>query len=411
MKILWVRAGRLFPLNTGGRIRSYHIMSRIAQQHELKVFTFYREKEDKDYEQEVARHFPGAATLFLKGHRPALLGRALEYLRFLPRPTPYAVSQFFSNAARLSLAHSLQVDPPNVVVCDFPDAGVNLPQVISKPSVLFQHNVETEIWRREARVETNWIKKAVYTIEARKMACYEGDQVRRFDHVIAVSERDRVQMARIVDVSRITVIPTGVDLSQFDAAAEASQARSVVVFLGSMDWEANIDAVAFFCQEIWPRVLQQVPEAIFRIVGRNPGPRIKALAGSSIEVTGTVPNVANHLAEAAVVVVPLRIGGGTRIKIYEAMAMARPVVSTNLGAEGLDVTHGRDIFLADDPSGFAEAVTLFLRSPELRQQYGRAASNLARKYDWSVISGQFAQVLEQVASVASRKATPSYAKA
>src|SRR5205823_7796812 len=132
--------------------------------------------------------------------------------------------------------------------------------------------------------------------------------------------------------------------------------KPLVMFVGAMDWEPNVDAVEHFCREIWPSVQAGAPAARFRIVGRNPDRRVQKLESSSIEVTGRVPSVVDHLREAAVVVVPLRVGGGTRIKIYEAMATGKAVVSTTVGAEGLDVHHGQDIVLSDKPKEFAESV-------------------------------------------------------
>src|SRR5207237_2716497 len=169
--------------------------------------------------------------------------------------------------------------------------------------------------------------------------------------------------------------------------------QALVVFVGAMDWEPNIDAAEFFCSEVLPRIQAKIPEVRFRIVGRNPGRRVQRLKGKSVEVTGTVPSVLNHLQEAAVVAVPLRVAGGTRLKIYEAMAAGKAVVSTSIGAEGLDVHHGRDIILADNPGTFAQAVMMLLGDIELRRRYERAGAELAGQYDWSVIGDRFAEVL------------------
>jgi glycosyltransferase involved in cell wall biosynthesis len=169
----------------------------------------------------------------------------------------------------------------------------------------------------------------------------------------------------------------------------------IVMFLGSMDWEANIDAVEYFCHDIWPAVRAAVPSARFRIVGRNPHARVVRLAGASVEVTGTVPSVVEYLKEAAVVVVPLRVGGGTRLKIFEAMAAGRAVVSTSVGAEGLDVSSGRDLMLADEPTGFAEAVAMLLNDSERRRTLGTAAARSASRYDWPAIAVSFEQILRR----------------
>jgi glycosyltransferase involved in cell wall biosynthesis len=257
--------------------------------------------------------------------------------------------------------------------------------------------VESVLWRRQAAHEPNALKRIAFRIEAAKMARYERATVRRFPHVIAVSDRDRASMASMTDPDRLTVVPTGVDVTQFRAAAGAQPGAPTVMFLGSMDWEANIDAVEHFCRDIWPQVKAAVPAARFSIVGRSPHPRVERLQSGSIEVTGTVPSVVDYLKDTAVMVVPLRIGGGTRLKIFEAMAAGRAVVSTSVGAEGLDVTHGHDVLLADTPDEFAGAVITLLRDPARRDAVARAAAETAERHDWSVIARQFEDVLRRVA--------------
>jgi glycosyltransferase involved in cell wall biosynthesis len=268
------------------------------------------------------------------------------------------------------------------------------------PSVLFQHNVESEIWRRHAETETNPVKRLVYGVEFKRILAYEKRAVQRFHHVIAVSEHDRELMTAWVDPARVTVVPTGVDLQQFAPSGPGVSSRDgapLVMFVGAMDWEPNIDAVGYFCKQVWPSVLAQIPAARFRIVGRNPDRRVQCFASRSVEVTGRVSSVIDHLREAAVVVVPLRIGGGTRLKIYEAMAAGKAIVSTSVGAEGLDVRHGQDIILADYPKVFAEAVLMFLQDIDARRRYESAAAELAARYDWTAVGARFEEVLEKVA--------------
>src|SRR5208283_1503085 len=216
-------------------------------------------------------------------------------------------------------------------------------------------------------------------------------------------ENDRALMTQWVDGDRVTVVPTGVDLAEYRPDPAASQAKSLpasaplITFVGAMDWEPNVDGVEYFCSEIWPSIKAKIPQARFRIVGRNPDRRVQKWASDSIEVTGRVPSVVEHLHQSAVVIVPLRIGGGTRLKIYEAMAAGKAVVSTTVGAEGLDVHHGRDIILADDAQTFSQAVLMLLRDGELRNRYGKAAAETAARYDWPAIGQRFSQVLESVA--------------
>jgi glycosyltransferase involved in cell wall biosynthesis len=196
----------------------------------------------------------------------------------------------------------------------------------------------------------------------------------------------------------VTVVPTGVDTQKYTPAPPASPDPPRIVFTGSMDWEPNVDAVAYFCSEIFPQIRAEFPQAVFQIVGRNPHSSVKQLASTSVEVTGTVPSVTKYLNEASVMVVPLRIGGGTRLKIFEAMAVGKAVVSTSIGAEGLDVQSGRDLILADNAKSFGDAVCLLLRDAQCRRGYEQAAAKVAAQYDWSNIERLFSKILTHVSS-------------
>jgi len=394
LKILWVKAEKLLPLHNGGNIRSYHILRSLAAPHDLSIFSYYGGNSDAEYENELTHQFPGAVCLCTGSNR---LGRGLDYLFRFPKSAPYAVARFKSAAVHSQLKKWFQEERFHVAVCDFLDAAINLPSRLSVPTVLFQHNVESEIWRRHFLTTTNPARRLIYGVEFMKMLRYEQRTVRRFDHVIAVSEHDRTLMTPWTNASRITVVPTGVDLEQYRPNHFAcSVEKPLVLFVGAMDWEPNIDAVEYFCREVWPSVVNKVPAARFRIVGRNPVHRVQNLASGSVEVTGSVPSVVDHLREAAVVVVPLRVGGGTRLKIYEAMAAGKAVVSTTVGAEGLDVHHGQDILLADEPSTIADAVIMLLQDIDVRRRYEQAAATLAARYDWAAIGKKFFDVLESL---------------
>jgi glycosyltransferase involved in cell wall biosynthesis len=423
MRILWVKADKLLPVQNGGNIRTYHVLRYLSARHELTFFSYYGGTPDPDYERELQRQLPGAVAVCTGKRELSGAARALDYLVHLGAQPPYAVSRFADTKVQKQLQDWFREQRFDVAVCDFLDAAVNFPGRLNIPSVLFQHNVESEIWRRHAATAGNPAKKMIYRMEFRKMLRYERAVVRKFQHVISVSANDRSIMMQWVDADRVTIVPTGVDLAQYrpdparldptSAPATSDPANSgpnplaasapLITFVGAMDWEPNVDAVEYFCSEIWPAIKAEVPQARFRIVGRNPGRRVQKWASNSnsnddsIEVTGRVPSVIEHLRQSAVIIVPLRIGGGTRLKIYEAMATAKAVVSTTVGAEGLDVHHGRDIMLADDAPSFAQAVIMLLRDPELRRRYEKAAAETAARYDWPAVGERFSEVLQSVA--------------
>jgi polysaccharide biosynthesis protein PslH len=404
MRILWVKADKLLPVQNGGNIRTYHVLRHLSERHQLTFYSYYGGTPDPDYERELQRQLPGAMAVCTGKRELSGIARGFDYLAHLGAQPPYAVSRFADDRVQKQLQDWFREQRFDVAVCDFLDAAINFPPRLNIPSVLFQHNVESEIWRRHADTAGNPVKKMMYRMEFRKMLRYERAAVRKFQHVIAVSENDRALMTKWVDGDRVTVVPTGVDLAQYRPASNRLDAFApLVTFVGAMDWEPNVDGVEYFCGEVWPAIKAEVPQARFRIVGRNPDRRVQKWASNSInndnsiEVTGRVPSVVEHLYQSAVVIVPLRIGGGTRLKIYEAMATAKAVVSTTVGAEGLDVHHGRDIMLADDPCSFAQAVIMLLRDPELRRRYEKAAAETAANYDWSAIGERFSGVLQSVA--------------
>jgi len=392
MKILWVKAGKLLPVDTGGKIRSYNILRGLRTRHDVTLLSYYGGERDAGYERDIANHIPGAVTVCTGTPDSSVI----DYARRLANPAPYAVTKFTSRNVQNKVASMLEERRFDIAVCDFLAASLNFPRVIETPTVLFQHNVESSLWSRQAGHEPNLFKRAAFKLEAAKMSRYERAAVARFHHVIAVSDGDRELMSAMTDGSRISVVPTGVDLTQFRTAGGDKTTEPLVIFVGSMDWEANVDAMDYFCREIWPAVTAAVPAARLRIVGRNPHPRVRRLASNSVEVTGTVASVIEHYREAAVNIVPLRVGGGTRLKIYEAMAAGKATVSTSIGAEGLDVNDGRDIVIADSSEKFAESVISLLTDASKRERIEEAASEQAARYDWSVITERFEDVLEAV---------------
>jgi polysaccharide biosynthesis protein PslH len=394
VRLLWVKGGKLLPVDTGGKIRSYNILRQLARVHDVTLLSYYGGSRDTTYEEQIKREFPNTQTI----HTAALDGNAfaqsLDYLYRVFQPAPFAVSKYTHPAVKRQVTAWIDEKKFDVAVCDFLSATLNFPETLSTPSVLFQHNVESALWERMAMTESHPVKRIAYRLEANKMSRYEPQALRKFRHIIAVSDHDRAQMLRLSPDCNIQVVPTGVDTEKYTVAPPSKADSPRIVFTGSMDWEPNVDCVTYFCREIFPQILSQFPSATFQIVGRNPHPQVRQLASASVEVTGTVPSVAEYLRNATIVVVPLRIGGGTRLKIFEAMAMGKAVVSTSIGAEGLEVQGGRDLILADDAGTFADVITLLLTNHDLRRKYEMAAAFLAARHDWSNIARQFAEVLQ-----------------
>jgi glycosyltransferase involved in cell wall biosynthesis len=271
-------------------------------------------------------------------------------------------------------------------------------------AIFFQHNVETVIWRRHLEHASNPLRRAYFKLQADRMYHYERRVSRAAGHIVAVSQTDATEMRRLFDVTRVTEIPTGVNIQYFlppdqsGAGASACQpAAADLVFVGSMDWLPNVDGVLYFVREILPLIRRQRPATTLAIVGRTPPPKIAQLAAEDpgIQVTGTVPDIRPYLWNSAVSIVPLRIGGGTRLKIYEAMAAQIPVVSTTIGAEGLSINPPEDIRIADAPDRFAAHCLELLATPELRARQSRSAWQMVNaNFSWEHVARCFEKIME-----------------
>jgi polysaccharide biosynthesis protein PslH len=396
MKILWVKAGGLVPPDFGGRIRSFHILRELAQAHEVTLFTFYAEQ-PHDPHPDLNKIFKRVELRPLRLPALGSVGVARLYARCFFSLQPYTMAKFCKPQVARDIRRLLASEKYDVIVCDFAVAGGVIPWHFPCPKVLFTHNVEAQIWKRHVNVARNPVWKLVCWREYQTMSRAERSYLRLADHVLTVSEADRAFFANLVDPRKITVIPTGVDLTYFRPASGMENPRSLV-FTGAMDWLANIDGVVYFAEEILPLIRRQVPDVTFSVVGRLPSPRVRDLVQRfpGVRVTGRVEDVRPYISEASVYIIPLRVGGGTRLKVFEAMAMGKAIVSTSVGAEGLGLEDGVEIMLADSPAQFAGAVIELLRNDVARRKIAAAAMQRVREYDWSKIAERFGQVLNDV---------------
>lgn len=394
MKLLWVKAGGLLPPDMGGKIRSYQILKQLARQHEVTLFTFYQEHPGDQH-----LRGPDVFSKLVAVPLPLPPRRSLgEYSRaasIIATGKPATVYKFPYPEVHRRYAELVGSAAYDVIVCDFIVPAPLMHWRKPPPTVLFTHNVEAQIWERHYKIASNPLMKTACWLEARALARTERRYVELADHVLTVSENDRAFFRQYVEPERISVIPTGVDTEYFTPSAEPEQ-PGTMVFTGSMDWMPNEDAVTYFADKILPLVRNEIPAATFWAVGRRPPRRVQALASDHVVVTGAVDDIRPYLGTAAVSVVPLRSGSGTRIKIFEAMAMGKAVVSTTMGAEGLPVRHGENIILADDPADFARRVAGLLRDPQRRADLGRAARQLVQQsYSWTAVASTFNEILHR----------------
>jgi glycosyltransferase involved in cell wall biosynthesis len=266
------------------------------------------------------------------------------------------------------------------------------------PKVLIVQDVKTVLWWRRFRSAPNLRQRWQALSECVRFAAYERRYLRDFDTLVAMSDTDRAHLQRLTRHPHIAVVPNGVDLAYYAPAASAAGTQRVV-FTATLDHPPNRDGILYFAREIWPLIRAAEPQVQLDIVGANPPADVQALARDGIRVTGFVTDVRPYLAAASIFICPLRFASGTRLKILEAMAMAKPVVATSVGAEGIEGRDGHDFHIADEPTGFAQRVVDLLRDPAARQTMGESARAVAARYDWT----QCAQRLDDVYGDARRR--------
>lgn len=409
-----------WPLDTGAKLRNYHLARVLAERAPVTLLAFRDAGEplinfENPYEQVViVKRDPGyTPAKIIRG----ALGR-----------TPLSLLNYTTEAMKQALAQILSKQDFDVVQVESIHLMGYLPILRAAPGrpwvICDWHNIESEVMQRYSEREPNFLRRTYARKTARQLSTLEQQATHDFDAHVVVSYRDRERLLQLNPASSISVIENGVDGAYYsdqeiekahaawrihqrpddagvDGVRQSPSRANRIVFVGSMDYHANIDAVVDFAREVWPAVHERNPELVFTIVGRDPAAEVRQLASiRGIEVTGTVADVRPYYREAVASIVPLKVGGGSRLKILEAMAAGVAVVSTTLGAEGLNVRQAVNILIADTNAQFLEAITGVLENEELRRQLSDAGRALvASRYDWARAGESLFRIYEDLLAV------------
>lgn len=398
MKILILEKKPLYPLDAGGQIRSAKMFEELSKEHEITIVCNVEHPKDDNYLREMDKCCSHLYTIPWKETKRFSGRFYCELFINLFSRYPFTVNKDYCPKLKRLFEKVLADGEFDLIICDFLQSSRNVLGVKNIPKLLFQHNVESMIAKRHFKEEENIVAKCYWYIQWKKMDWYERKMCQWFDHVIAVSENDKESFKKCFSARAVSVIPTGVDIEYF-CPQEIKIEPNTLVFVGGMDWLPNVDGVMYFVENILPLVQREIPDVQLYVVGRNPVAKIQMLdkLNPAVTITGTVEDVRPYVAKSSMAIVPLRIGGGTRLKIYEFMAMAKPVVSTTIGAEGLTVTHGEDILLADTPDRFAREVITLLNNSKLREDIGKAGEEMVNKYySWDKIAKCFEKICEKL---------------
>jgi glycosyltransferase involved in cell wall biosynthesis len=406
-RILFLTQVLPYPLHSGAKIRAYYVLRHLTQQHEVTLVSFIRADDHRDHIAHL-EHF--CRTVYTVPMRRSLLrdARALLVAGLTRRPVIIVRDEIGEMHA--TLRRLVKEDTFDVVHTDQTSMGQyalyarsQIPNLRSRyrPKLLLDaHNALYRIPGRLAAHERNPLKRLLLRREARALARYEADLWKRFDHVVFVADQDREALQTQIPIDNLdfTTIPICVDPEK-QSLIQRTQHPRTITHLGTMFWPPNVEGVLWFAYEVFPQVLAQVPEARLVIIGKNPPEEIRALAlqNPNIQVTGYVANPTPYLAETAVFIVPLRSGGGMRVKIPDAWCWGVPVISTSIGAEGIDMQHGSNALIVDTPEDLAAEVVRVLQDPALGEQLRDNGRRwVEERYNWRQVYSRWDEVYERL---------------
>ncbi len=394
MKILFTANRFPYPPYRGDKLKIYHLARRLAEKHELHLVTFLQDKNDVQY-------LPELRKIFTEIHLVPL-SRIQSYWHSLFaffHKEPFQVRYFRSRAMAAKIAQlkqQHQYDAVHVQHLRMAQYWAEEPDV---PRILDLPDAYSLYWKR--RIDSSKGPLKLFTrLEQKRVYAYEAI-LEQYDLSLVCSPEDREYLSRERGIGNVSLLPNGVDLETFRGNTDHDYSgNKTLLFTGNMDYAPNVDAVIYFATEIFPLIRQAVPDARFVIAGQRPVAKVKALADENITVTGFVKDLAAYYAAASVVVAPLRFGAGTQNKVLEAMAMGVPVVSRNIGFNGLNIVSGEGVMLAMETEAFAAACIDLLQSEAQRRKVGEAGKKVIyQQFDWDVIALKLENYFRQIVNV------------
>jgi len=398
MRILVISKQIPYPLNSGYPLRIYNLLYRIARQHEIWLAAFIPADHNPNEISHLQKYCKGIETAVFENQKA--LDHPIDALLYFIKGVPPDIRLSESRELAGKISHLItQVD---FDIIQIEDSHMStyleiLPREIHPRTLLTFHDVNFMKYQRLIPLEHKYTRKARTWLHSRMMRRWEPFYAERFGCCLAVSDSERDLLQSANPHLKIEVIPNGVDTNLYQPLPY-SNISPALIFVGNMRYRPNIDAMAYFCRDIYPKIQREIVDLEMWIVGINPSPEVKQLEGKGVHVTGGVEDVRPLYSRSTVCVVPLRAGGGTRGKILEAMALGRPVVSTSIGCEGLEVVDGEHLFIADTPDEFAEKTISLLKDKGLWLRITAQARELVvNRYDWEVITRRLLQVYSGLA--------------
>ena len=389
-------------MDTGGKIRTGKILEQLNKCHDITIISNVESPKDDKHVDNMDNLCSRFVPVPWKEVKKNTFIFYIKLLFQMFSRYPVSVLNDYSKNLESKIKECMKKEKHDLLICDFVQSALMFKNINGIPMILFQHNLESMIAKRHLDQTTNIVAKIFWWLQWKKMFSFEAEMCKKFDTVIAVSDKDQEAFELLYNADNIQTIPTGVDVDFFNEFQSTEMDEMAngnsLVFCGSMDWLPNEDAIFFFVNDILPRLNDRVANVKLVVVGRNPSPRLINVLKNycEVELTGRVEDIRPYIAKSALYIVPIRIGGGTRMKIYEAMAMGKTIVSTSIGAEGLPVRNGENIVIEDDPIRFGGKIVDLLGNMQKRKEIGVAAYDFVyENFTWQKVAEKFSEICQK----------------
>ena len=386
MKILFLSTKSPFPENDGHSLRTSGFLKAMAREHEVYLLSFVKHNVEYQYSHFFDNLVNSYDLVPLKENHSKVFGLLSLFISIL-KAQPFVVYKYSTRLFSRKIESLLDSVDFDCIYLDILPMTVYNKLFIGRKVVLNEHNFESNILKRIIENSDSWVTRLFYTIQYKWLFKYEVSVLRSVSRIIACSDNDKKEISNYVSSDKIDVIPNGVDIDFFkkDKEINPDSDRSEMLFIGGFDWFPNKDGVLWFCKEILPEIVSQCHDSRLNIIGKG-AEDIAKHADGKVVCHGFVDDVRSFMEPGAIFVVPLRIGGGTRLKILNAMAMGMCVVTTSIGAEGLDVEDGKNCFVEDDPMQFAQKIVEIIHGNiDIAEVSHNAEQLIADKYAWEVL--------------------------
>jgi glycosyltransferase involved in cell wall biosynthesis len=399
MRVLVLTAKAIWPLLGGAEIRNFSLLKETSKHHEVYLLSFLLDGHGRDHFHDLepyCRKIVGIDLVRPKWKRVGAAAASLAASR------PFIIAEYRRAEMAQAVERIVREEGIDVIHAHFLHVGQYAAHKGRAAFVYDAHNLEHVLWRRFGRVHANPALRAFVRLQIPRFVRWQQKVAALSEKVVTLSDDDRAEFLRIAPRADVTTVPSGADIEFFRPLDHIPTEENSVVYFANFGWPPQDDAALYFHDEILPRVRREIPGVRLTLAGKTPPEPIRRLASDRVTVTGQVPDIREYIQRAAVVVLPLRVGAGTKHRVFQALAMEKALVTTSVGAEGIALEHGKTAMITDDPDQFAAHTVALLKNPALRRALGKAGRELVvTRYDWGANYARLETVFQE--AVAKRR--------